>query len=134
MEDSLGVVQAALAPPILRDLNAQAAQSARLSLQRGLTLMVAVTGALTRYSSGTYGLGPRHVSFLRFHLDGVEATLKHRIDDDGGETWRTIISTLKRAERAFSAEQTVQARSATATDKEPERGVRRVRMHQVDTA
>lgn len=110
MEDSWTVLQATLAPPKLRDLNVQAAQSARLSVQRGLTLIAAITGSLTRYSSGTHGLGPRLVSFLRLHLDGVEAALKHRIDDDGGQTGRTIISTLKRAERAFTADQTLRAR------------------------
>ncbi|MEQ8589407.1 MAG: hypothetical protein RLO01_09660 [Thalassobaculaceae bacterium] len=109
METSWNALQATLAPPKLRDLNVQAAQSARLSVQRGLTLIAAITGSLTRYSAGSHGLGPRLVSFLRLHLDGVEAALKHRIDDDGGETGRTIISTLKRAERAFTAEQTLRA-------------------------
>lgn len=94
-----------LAPPLLSRLNAQATSSARLSTQRGLTLLGAITGSLAQYSSGKHGLGPRLVSFLGAHLDGVGAALRHRIDDDGGPTGRKIMSTLKEAERAFAGEQ-----------------------------
>lgn len=96
-------LQATLSPPLLARLNTQAAASTRLSAQRGLALLGAITGSLTRYSAGKHGLGPRLVSFLGAHLDGIGAALKHRIDDDGGPTGRTIMATLKEAERAFSS-------------------------------
>lgn len=97
-------LQATLAPPVLSRLNVQAIASSRLSAQRGLTLLGAITGSLSQYSSGRHRLGPRLVAFLRAHLDGVGAALKHRIDDDGGPTGRKIMSTLKDAERAFAGE------------------------------
>jgi len=98
-------LQATLAPPVLSRLNGQATASARLSTQRGLTLLGAITASLSQYSSGKHGLGPRLVAFLRAHLDGVGAALRHRIDDDGGPTGRQIMSTLKEAERAFAGDQ-----------------------------
>lgn len=97
-------LQATLAPPLLSHLNGQASASARLSTQRGLTLLGAITGSLAQYSSGKHSLGPRLVAFLRAHLDGVGAALKHRIDDDGGPTGRQIMATLKEAERAFAGD------------------------------
>ncbi|MEQ8814458.1 MAG: hypothetical protein RLO51_12015 [Thalassobaculum sp.] len=95
-------LQATLAPGALTRLNRQAVQSYELSSQRGLLLLAAITGSLARYSAGRHGLGPRLVGFLRAHLDGVSAALRHRIDDDGGPVGRNIMSTLKDAERLFT--------------------------------
>jgi|GEM_PF-495711 len=95
-------LQATLAPRALARLNGQAVRSYELSSQRGLLLLAAITGSLARYSAGRHGIGPRLVGFLRAHLDGVSAALRHRIDDDGGPVGRNIMTTLKEAERRFA--------------------------------
>lgn len=95
-------LQATLAPRALARLNAQAVRSYELSSQRGLLLLAAITRSLARYSAGHHGIGPRLIGFLRAHLDGVSAALRHRIDDDGGPVGRNIMTTLKDAERRFA--------------------------------
>jgi hypothetical protein len=105
MEQTWTELQATLAPKVLSRLNHQATSSARLASQRGLLLLAAITGSLAQYSLGKHRLGPRLVAFLRSHLDGVGVALRHRIDDDGGPTGRSIMSTLKAAERAFKGEE-----------------------------
>lgn len=102
MGDSWRQLQATLAPQALSRLNGQATQSYRLSSQRGLLLLAAITGSLARYSAGKHCLGPRLVAFLRTHLEGVSSALRHRIDDDGGPVGRDIMATLKNAERVFT--------------------------------
>lgn len=102
MGDTWRQLQATLAPAALTRLNGQAVQSHQLSSQRGLLLLSAITGSLARYSAGRHGIGPRLVAFLRTHLDGVSAALRHRIDDDGGPVGRSIMTTLKEAERRFT--------------------------------
>ncbi|NQW09129.1 MAG: hypothetical protein HQ481_04510 [Alphaproteobacteria bacterium] len=102
MSDALRRLQATLEPGPLKRLNGQAAQATRLSAQRGLLLMAAVTRSLAQYSGGGYRIGERLVGFLRAHLDGVDAALRHRIIDDGGPVGREIMATLKAAERRFA--------------------------------
>lgn len=102
MDDTLCRLQATLEPRTLKNLNRQAAQAARLSAQRGLLLMAAVTRSLTQYSGNGYRIGERLVGFLRAHLDGVDAALRHRIIDDGGPVGREIMTTLKAAEQRFA--------------------------------
>lgn len=105
MGDTWCQLQASLAPRALAQLNGQAVQSYRLASQRGLLLLSAITGSLARYSAGKHHLGPKLVAFLRAHLDGVTAALRHRIDDDGGPVGRNIMAELKDAERAFTGPQ-----------------------------
>ncbi len=102
MGDSWRQLQETLAPRLLEKLNDQAVLSHHLSSRRGVLLLAAITGSLARYSAGRHGLGPRLVAFLRVHLDGVSAALRHRIDDDGGPIGRRIMTTLKDAERRFT--------------------------------
>jgi len=105
MGDTWRQLQASLAPRALAQLNGQAVQSYRLSSRRGLLLLSAITGSLARYSAGRHRPGPKLVDFLRAHLDGVSAALRHRIDDDGGPVGRNIMTELKDAERTFTGPQ-----------------------------
>lgn len=102
MGDALRRLRATMEPGSLKNLNGHASRAARLSAQRGLLLMGAITRSLAQYSGGDYRIGERLVGFLRAHLDGVDAALRHRIVDDGGPVGRDIMATLKAAERRFA--------------------------------